>query len=94
MRRARDGRKAARDGRAVCTCVVRNVRTHTSMKENAPVRFVAPDHTTWTVHEISERDGRKSLLFASPEGFRRVRVYPAHWRTLSHEELWALSWTR
>ncbi len=58
------------------------------------VHFVAPDKSYWSVHET--RDPRSpsgtALLFVSEAGFRRVRRYPAEWRTLSDGELWALSW--
>ena len=61
-----------------------------------PVHFVSPDYTNWTVHEISDphAPSGRSLIFVSPAGFRRVRVYPADWRELSASELWALSWER
>lgn len=61
-----------------------------------PVHFVAPDYTNWTVHEIHDPHTASghSLIFVSPSGFRRVRDYPAAWRELSAQELWALSWQR
>ncbi len=64
------------------------------MTKHEPVRFVAPDHASWTVHEVTERNGTRSLLFVSTEGFRRVRAYPADWRSLTPAELWELSWRR
>lgn len=66
------------------------------MTDPSPLHFVAPDATYWAVHEI--RDGGqetvRSLIFVSEAGFRRVRSYPANWRDLSADELWALSWHR
>jgi hypothetical protein len=59
-----------------------------------PVRFTAPDYAVWAVHEVHDPHAASgtSLIFASPAGFRRVRRFPAHWRTLSPAERWALSW--
>ena len=36
----------------------------------------------------------RSLIFVSDIGFRRVRVYPEHWRDLTPNELYALSWKK
>ena len=60
------------------------------------VRFSDPDHAAWTVHEVHDpfASGGSSLIFASTAGFRRVRRFPADWRELSAEALWALSWQR
>lgn len=61
------------------------------------VRFIAPDGTYWTAHEIADKRAESAthaLIFVSDEGFRRVRSYPENWRTLTHAELWELSWRR
>lgn len=60
------------------------------------VRFVDQDHVIWTVHEIRDPISARgsSLIFVSPDGFRRVRDYPDDWRTLSPAELASLSWNR
>ena len=61
------------------------------------VRFVASDGTHWTVYEIANTHvpwASRSLIFVSERGFRRVYNYPAHWRSLSAEELDTLSWAR
>ncbi|HEX6052160.1 MAG TPA: hypothetical protein VFZ21_22995 [Gemmatimonadaceae bacterium] len=62
------------------------------------IKFTAPDGTRWTVHEVSSSRDRpwagKSLIFVSDEGFRRVYNYPANWRDLAPDELYALSWKR
>lgn len=59
-------------------------------------RFLAPDHGYWVVYEVSDRIGenevRRSLIFVSDAGFRRVRDFPEDWRTLDDAALWALSW--
>jgi hypothetical protein len=49
---------------------------------------------TWHVYEVggATYDRRASLIFESAWTVRRVRIYPANWRTLSDEELLALSW--
>lgn len=50
------------------------------------------------MYELVERDAREradaSLVFESESTMRRVRQYPSIWRTLSDEELFALSWSR
>ncbi|HZI43179.1 MAG TPA: hypothetical protein VFD67_15775 [Gemmatimonadaceae bacterium] len=51
----------------------------------------------WLVYELPpvpfDRRSAPSLIFESDVSMRRVRNYPADWRTLSDEELTALSWT-
>jgi hypothetical protein len=68
------------------------------MSSHEPVHFQAPapDHSHWTVHEVRDPAAprERALIFVSASGFRRVRVYPPHWRTLGPAELWALSWQR
>lgn len=63
--------------------------------EEPSVRFRAPNGSWWRVFETSDlkRDAR-SLIFASDDGFRRVRDYPSHWAELDSEALWELSWRR
>lgn len=53
-----------------------------------------PQGESWHVYEVggATYDRRASLIFESAWTVRRVRVYPADWRTLSDEELLALSW--
>ena len=46
----------------------------------------------WRVRELSFADARPSLIFESEVSFRRVRAYPANWRGLGDDELYALSW--
>jgi hypothetical protein len=60
------------------------------------VHFQAPDYTHWTVHEVHTptAPAERSLIFVSAGGFRRVLDYPADWRGLDAEALWALSWRR
>jgi hypothetical protein len=47
----------------------------------------------WSIFEAAGEKG-PCLFFDCPEGFRRVRAYPADWRGLADAELMALSWTR
>jgi len=58
--------------------------------------FVDADGTKWRVFEqaFSDYDRRRgvSLIFASDAAVRRVRDFPATWRTLSDTELARLSW--
>ena len=46
----------------------------------------------WRVRELSFADAPPSLIFDSEAGFRRVRVYPANWRSLTDDALFELSW--
>lgn len=48
----------------------------------------------WRVYELAPTFDRRhpSLVFESDTSIRRVRSYPADWRTLSDDELFALSW--
>lgn len=52
------------------------------------------DGHLWRVREVRFADARPSLIFESEVSFRRVRAYPAGWRELNDEELYALSWSR
>lgn len=66
------------------------------MAEAAPLYFVGPDNSYWSVHEIRDdaQGTQRALIFVSEAGFRRVRTYPADWRELDPAGLWALSWAR
>ncbi len=46
----------------------------------------------WRVRELRFADTTPSLIFESESGFRRVREYPATWRSLSDAELFDISW--
>jgi hypothetical protein len=50
------------------------------------------DGHLWRVREVRFADARPSLIFESEVSFRRVRAYPADWRQLGDQELYALSW--
>jgi hypothetical protein len=73
-------------------------RPHGSIRSEAvPVRiFLDRDGTQWHVSErpFADYDRRRglSLVFASESVVRRVRGYPAHWHTLTDDELLELSW--
>ena len=62
------------------------------------IRFVGPDHSYWSVYEVSDAHGRpwagRSLIFVSDIGFRRVRNYPSNWREMGPNELYELSWQK
>jgi hypothetical protein len=51
----------------------------------------------WLVYELPalpfDRRSTPSLVFESDSSVRRVRNYPADWRTLGDDDLFALSWT-
>ena len=55
------------------------------------------DGEPWLVYELPastfDRRSSPSLIFESESTVRRVRAYPADWRSLSDEDLFALSWT-
>src|SRR5690348_11178113 len=48
----------------------------------------------WAVWEDRRTLNGPSLVFENNKVARRVHQYPANWRELSDEELWALSWSR
>jgi len=60
-------------------------------------RRLAIEGEMWLVYELPppafDRRSTPSLIFESNVSMRRVRNYPADWRTLSDEALTALSWT-
>lgn len=62
------------------------------------LRFTAPDGTYWSVYEVSASAdqpwAKRSLIFVSDNGFRRVYNYPFDWRKLTPSELFDLSWKR
>jgi hypothetical protein len=60
------------------------------------VCFAAPNRSHWTVHETRDPGSASgtALLFASEDGFRRVRRSPADWRALAAEALRTSSWER
>jgi hypothetical protein len=63
-------------------------RTH-----QAERRF-ARDGESWGVWEDLRIPAGPSLVFENTKTARRVRKYPANWRELSDEQLYALSWLR
>ena len=58
---------------------------------------ISVDHEEWRIYELApasyDRRGSNTLVFESDGVMRRVRSYPADWRSLSPRELLALSWT-
>lgn len=46
-----------------------------------------------TEKELDRRSGA-SLVFESEDAMRRVRDFPADWRSLGDDDLLALSWSR
>lgn len=61
----------------------------------ADERHLLADGEVWSVYEVlapsSSDDNGPSLTFESRKVVRRVRGYPANWRTLGEEALFALS---
>ncbi|MFL5612414.1 MAG: hypothetical protein ACJ796_01985 [Gemmatimonadaceae bacterium] len=59
-------------------------------------RQVIVDGAPWLVYELPampfDRRNSPSLVFESDSAVRRVRDYPADWRSLSDDDLFALSW--
>ena len=62
----------------------------------ATALVIIVDHEEWRVYELGpasyDRRGSNTLVFESDGVMRRVRSFPANWRTLSIAELLALSW--
>jgi hypothetical protein len=60
-------------------------------------RRLMVDGVPWLVYELPatrfDRRQSPSLLFESDSSVRRVRNFPADWRSLSDQELFAVSWS-
>ena len=56
------------------------------------------DGVPWLVYELPpmtfDRRNSPSLVFETDDTLRRVREFPADWRGLSDDDLFALSWKR
>jgi len=63
-------------------------RTH-----EAERRFTVAEEA-WAVWEDLRIPLRPSLVFENTKIARRVHEYPANWRELSDEDLYAVSWAR
>ena len=61
--------------------------------ETGPRVLTDEEGRLWRVREVRFADAPPSLIFESETGFRRVREYPAMWRSLSDSELFDLSWS-
>ena len=57
-------------------------------------RYVDTDGVAWCVHERTFDDHPPALYFESIGAVRRVRQYPAGWRSLTATELDVLSYTK
>jgi hypothetical protein len=61
-------------------------------------RSIVIDDVPWLVYDLPaspfDRRSGPSLVFESEETMRRIRTFPADWRSLGDEELFALSWAR
>ena len=60
--------------------------------EPGPRMLTDEEGRLWRVREVCFADAPPSLIFDSELGFRRVRGYPANWRSLSDDALFDLSW--
>ena len=58
-------------------------------------RTLLIDGVEWRVYELPpgayDRRGLATLIFESQDMFRRIRSYPADWRSLSDDALYAVS---
>jgi len=67
--------------------------THELARTNG--RALLVDGVEWRVYELPagmyDRRGPSSLVFESHDIFRRIRRYPADWRSLSDDALYAVS---
>ena len=72
----------------------RSLRALHDAQRNA--RQLVVDGVQWLVYELPptsfDRRSTPSLVFESETTVRRVRDFPADWRTLGDAELIALSW--
>ena len=61
-------------------------------------REIFADNVPWLVYELPpapfDRRSTPSLVFETEHMVRRIRAYPDDWRTLTDDDLFALSWTR
>jgi hypothetical protein len=74
-----------------------NPALHRALREaHRHEREIVVDRVRWLVYELPppsfDRRSTPSLVFESEGTVRRVRNYPADWRTLTDETLFALSW--
>jgi hypothetical protein len=68
--------------------------TVSRVQDIGPERSYVVNAQTWTVRETMDPTTATPVLIFSSVGVgRRVRNYPEHWRSLSSEELQALSWS-
>jgi hypothetical protein len=58
-------------------------------------RTIVVDGVEWRVYELPpgmyDRRGPATLVFESHDIFRRIRTYPADWRSLDDDALYAVS---
>ena len=66
------------------------------LEAQATGRRILVDFVEWLVYELPppvfDRRSTSSLIFQSEAGIRRVRNFPADWRILTDDRLFALSW--
>ena len=55
-------------------------------------RFLVQHEVPFVLTESFTVNEDDEIVFESDTGFRRVRVYPRNWQTLTERELYALSW--
>jgi hypothetical protein len=70
-------------------------RTFTAFGQSVgPDRSIVVNGHAWTVREaVDPVTLKRTLVFFGTGTARRVRTYPANWRDLSDEQLYALSWS-
>jgi hypothetical protein len=68
------------------------------LEQRESARRIRIDGVEWLVYEWREQEldrrSGTSLVFESETTVRRVREYPESWRTLTDEQLAALSWSK
>jgi len=68
------------------------------LAQRTAARRLHVDGAPWLVYELPanpfDRRSSLTLVFETDDTMRRVRSFPANWRTLSDADLFALSWTR
>ena len=74
----------------------RSIATEWLRSARRTARQIIVDGLPWLVYELPaapfDRRSTSSLVFESDNTMRRVRSFPASWRALSDDDLFALSW--
>ena len=73
---------------------VRPTATGCTLSERGAFGVIVWVVEEWHCTDTPGARARRCLVFLAPHAFRRVYDFPPDWRTLSAEELLAVSWRR